>query len=101
MHDLCAISRERFVFRHRRLHAHLDAFEVGNLFNRLLAVHMAQALAAEAKHVGTLHLGRIQLAHGPDYLGIAKDFDRMRLVAENKVDRKDAGFRLRGRSVGG
>ena len=46
-------------------------------------------------------LAAYELLHGGDHLGIAKHFDRVRLVAEDEVDREHAGFRLRGRGVGG
>ncbi len=59
VHDLRAIGREGRVFGHRRLHAHLDALEVGNLLDRLLAVHVPQALRAQANHVRARHLGGI------------------------------------------
>jgi hypothetical protein len=44
----------------RRLYTHFDALEVGDFLNRLLAVHMPQALAAQSEHVRAFDLGRIQ-----------------------------------------
>ena len=101
MHDLRAIGRERRVFGDRRLHAHLDAFKIGDLLDRLLSVHVAQALRAQPEHVRTFDLGRIQLLHRRNDCRIAEHLDRMVFVAEYEVDGKHAGFRLRSRGIGG
>ena len=101
MHDLRAVGREGFILGYGRLHAHLDALEVGDLFNRLFAVHVPQTLAAQPNQVRAFHLGGIKLFHRWDHFGIGKHFDGMPFVAENKVDRKHAGFGLRRRCVRG
>ena len=101
MHDLGAIGREDGVLGRRRLNANLQALDVLDFVNFLLAVHRAQAERGEPDHVRALH--RL-LDHRLDGFGNPRIGERLRQMvfgAKQKVQRHHAGLRRYRRGIGG
>ena len=101
MHDLGAIGGEDGVLGWGRLNANLQALDVNNPVDFLLAVHRAQAERGQPDHVRALHS---LLDHRLDGIGnsrIGERFRQMVFRAEKEMQRHHAGLRRYRRGVGG
>ena len=93
VHGLRAIGREHRVLGRGRLHANLQALDILDLADFLLAVHVAEALGAEADHMNALGGLVDHVADRFEHLLVAERLDVVIFRSEQEVQRHHAGLR--------
>jgi hypothetical protein len=98
---LRAVGREVRVLGLGRLHADLLALDVVDRLHLLLAVHVAKAHREEPQHLRALNLVLDEGAELGRDRRVGERLLQVRLVAEQEMEREDAGLRRHRRRIGG